>query len=97
EIEAMLTDVMFIRDGALILHVPTAEIPATYTQVLVRPDAIAAAAARGPIFTETRFGQTVMFFAGVPRQELESLGQASTPTLSDLFVALMTPPQEGAP
>ena len=61
----------------------------TGPQVLVDPDNVAAAQAFGPVYSETRFGQTVMIFDGVDRDELEPLGQVSTPTLSDLFVALM--------
>ena len=50
------------------------------------------ARAYGPVYEETRFGQTVMIFDGVDRAVLEPLGKLSTPTLSDLFVALMQRP-----
>ena len=33
-----------------------------------------------------------MIFDGVPREQLEPFGKISTPTLSDLFVALMQRP-----
>ena len=42
-----------------------------------------------PIYEETRFGQTAMVFDGVDRDTLAQFGEVSTPTLSDLFVALM--------
>ncbi len=90
EIEFMLTDLMFIRDGDLILHMQMETISERYAQVIVRPGSVDAAQALGPIFRETRFGQTVMVFAGVPKSALEPLGDVSTPTVSDLFVALMT-------
>jgi len=57
--------------------------------VMVRPDQLAEATALGPIFSETRFGQTAMVFDGVDRERLAKFGEISTPTLSDLFVALM--------
>ncbi len=89
EIASMLTDIMFLRDGEIVLDVPTDEVDAIYSQVSVTGDNIARAAALQPVFTEARFGQTVMIFENVAREKLDGLGQVSTPTISDLFVALM--------
>ena len=89
EIEFMLSDIMFIRDGEMILHMQMETVSTKFTQLVVDADNAAAAAALGPVFSETRFGQTVMVFDGVDRDRLEPLGKVSTPTLSDLFVALM--------
>lgn len=96
EIEAMFTDVMFIRDGALVLHMPMDKVGSTFTQVVVTNDQVTAATALSPIFSETRFGRTVMVFSGQPRERLAAFGEVSTPTISDLFVALMTPPAGAA-
>ncbi|MDC9823411.1 ABC transporter ATP-binding protein [Devosia sp. ZB163] len=93
EIEFMLSDIMFIRDGDLILHMQMETVSGKFAQVLVRPDNVAAASALNPIYSETRFGQTAMVFEGVDRDRLAQFGEVSTPTLSDLFVALM---QRGA-
>ena len=90
EIEFMLSDIMFIRDGALILHMPMEDVPARFTQLVVSPDKADAARALKPVFAETRFGQTVMVYDGADRAALEGLGSVTTPTLSDLFVALMS-------
>lgn len=89
EIEFMLTDIMFIRDGTMILHAPMETIPERFAQLVVAPDKIEAARALNPVFGETRFGQTVMVFDGADQQALAALGTVTTPTLSDLFVALM--------
>ncbi|UJQ93065.1 ABC transporter ATP-binding protein [Mariluticola halotolerans] len=89
EIASMLTDIMFLRDGEIVLDVPTDEVDAIYSQISVTGDNIARAAALQPVFTEARFGQTVMIFENVAREKLDGLGQISTPTISDLFVALM--------
>ena len=97
EIEFLLTDIMFIRDGSLILHKPMTEVGKTYQQLVIKPESKDAALALGPIFHETRFGQTVMVYAGLEKELLEPHGTVSTPTLSDLFVALMTPPEEQEP
>ena len=61
-----------------------------FAQVVVAPEKIATANALKPIFAETRFGQTVMVFDGANSDALIELGTVSTPTLSDLFVALMS-------
>lgn len=89
EIEFMLTDIMFMRDGALILDAPMADVGKRYLQLVASPDSIDVATSLDPVFTETRFGQTVMVYDGIDRERLEPLGAVSTPTLSDLFVALM--------
>jgi ABC-2 type transport system ATP-binding protein len=90
EIEFMLSDIMFIRDGALILHMPMDQVAERFAQLVVAPDQSATAMALKPVFAETRFGQTVMVFDGANRDALHALGQVTTPTLSDLFVALMS-------
>jgi ABC-2 type transport system ATP-binding protein len=89
EIEFMLSDIMFIRDGELVLHMQMETVSGKYAQLIVGPANLAAAEALGPIYSETRFGQTVMVFDGADREKLAELGEVSTPTLSDLFVALM--------
>jgi ABC-2 type transport system ATP-binding protein len=90
EIEFMLSDIMFIRDGELILHMPMDDVPQRFSQLVVTPDKAEAARALKPVFAETRFGQTVMVYDGTDQATLEALGTLSTPTLSDLFVALMS-------
>jgi ABC-2 type transport system ATP-binding protein len=90
EIEFMLSDIMFIRDGELVLHMQMETVSTKFAQLVVAdPDQVAAARAHNPIYAETRFGQTVMIFDGADRDALEAYGAVSTPTLSDLFVALM--------
>ncbi|WEK04027.1 MAG: ABC transporter ATP-binding protein [Candidatus Devosia phytovorans] len=93
EIEFMLSDIMFIRDGEMILHMQMETVNDKFTQLVVNdPDLQDAARRHGPVYEETRFGQTVMIFDGVDRVTLEPYGRLSTPTLSDLFVALMQRP-----
>src|SRR5690606_26282174 len=71
EIEFMLTDIMFIRDGSLILHMPMDKVSEKFTQLIVEDEAMQAEARRlDPVYEETRFGQTVMIFDGVERERL---------------------------
>ena len=89
EIEFLLSDIMFLNDGKIILDTPVDEISGRYTQVSVGKDLLEQAQNLDPIYSETRFDHTVMVFDNVPAENLEPLGQTSTPSLSDLFVALM--------
>jgi ABC-2 type transport system ATP-binding protein len=93
EIEFMLSDVMFIRDGSLILHMQMETVSEKFSQlVITAPEDADKARALAPVYEETRFGQTVFIYDGVDRALLEPLGRVSTPTISDLFVALMQRP-----
>lgn len=93
EIEFMLSDIMFIRDGALILHMQMETVSEKFSQLVIRdPEQASAARALQPVYEETRFGQTVFIYESVDRAQLEPLGRVSTPTMSDLFVALMQRP-----
>ncbi len=90
EIEFMLSDIMFIRDGDLVLHMQMETVSTKFTQLVIAdPANVDAARALDPIYAEARIGQTVMVFDGVDRDRLAAFGAVSTPTLSDLFVALM--------
>lgn len=89
EIESMLSDIMFIRDGDIVLDVPTDEVGNIYTQLVASGDDAEKAKKLEPIFTEERFGQTVMVFENVDAKKLSAFGDVSIPIISDLFVALM--------
>lgn len=89
EIEFMLTDLMFIRDGHLVLDSPMDEVGERYVQLSVAAGKVDDAKAFKPVYEETKFGQHIMIFDGVDHQKLSELGEISIPTVSDLFVALM--------
>ncbi|NCT71194.1 MAG: ABC transporter ATP-binding protein [Xanthomonadaceae bacterium] len=90
EIEHILTDVMFIRDGRIALTSQMEEVAERYTEVLVSGDAVDQARALKPIDERALpFGKTVLLFDGVPKGHLAALGETRTPGLADLFVAIM--------
>jgi len=89
EIEFMLSDIMFIRDGHLVVDSSMEEISERYAQLSVASGNIEAAKALNPVFEESKFGQNIMIFDGVDNDKLSALGEVSIPTVSDLFVALM--------
>ena len=95
EIEHILTDVMFIRDGKIVLNAPMDEVGARYTEVLVNADSLQAARALKPLDERSLpFGKTVMLFDstlsdGADPARLAEFGETRTPGLADLFVATM--------
>jgi ABC-2 type transport system ATP-binding protein len=90
EIEHILTDVMFIRDGKVVLDAAMEELGDRFTEVLVNADQADAARRLGPVDERSLpFGKTVMLFDGVPQATLSPLGEIRTPGLADLFVATM--------
>ena len=89
EIEHLLTDVMFIEQGSIALDTPVDQIGERYAQLIVRPDQLAAARSLAPFSERAVLGRTVLFYDGVPREQLAPLGELGTPSIADLFVARM--------
>lgn len=96
EIENLLTDVMFINHGRIVLNSAVEALPERFHQVVVGPDQLAAARALGPIHEREVFGRYGMTYDGRSAVELESLGELRTPSIADLFVAMMSKPAQGA-
>jgi ABC-2 type transport system ATP-binding protein len=89
EVEHVLTDVMFINHGRIVLDCSMEAFEARYREVMVHPEQVAAARALKPIHERQVFGRSVLIFDGLDRQQLITLGEVRTPSIADLFVALM--------
>jgi ABC-2 type transport system ATP-binding protein len=89
EVEHVLTDVMFIQRGRIVLASTMEAFEARYQEVMVHPEQVAAARALKPIHERQVFGRSVLIFAGIDRPQLAALGEVRTPSIADLFVALM--------
>ncbi len=57
--------------------------------MLVSADQVAAARALRPIYGRQVFSRTVMLFDRVAREQLRTFGEVRTPSIADLFVALI--------
>ena len=97
EIQNVLTDVMFIHRGRIVFGCSMAEFEAHYLEVTVNPEAAAVARALKPIHERDVLGRSVLLFYGVDRQQLAVLGDVRTPSIADLFVAVMDNQAEWAP
>jgi ABC-2 type transport system ATP-binding protein len=89
EIQDVLTDVMFINHGRIVLSFSMDEFESRYSQVMVNPDQVAAARALGPIYERQIFGRSVLLYDGADRAQVAALGEVRTPSIADLFVAVM--------
>jgi ABC-2 type transport system ATP-binding protein len=103
EIQNVLTDVMFIDRGRIVFSCSMEEFESRYVEVIVNPEQVAAARALKPMHERPALGRSVLLFdlAGdlgvdrganqkLDRQQLSALGEAHTPSLADLFVAVMS-------
>ncbi|HEX9162602.1 MAG TPA: ABC transporter ATP-binding protein [Thermoanaerobaculia bacterium] len=89
EIQDVLTDVMFINRGRIVLNRSMDDIESRYAQVMVHPERVAEARALRPIHERQVFGRSIFLFEGVDRQQLAPLGEVRTPSIADLFVAVV--------
>lgn len=89
EIENLLTDVVFIKNGKFCLETPMDDIPTHFTELRVTDDQVAQAESLRPIYSRSMLGGKVMIFENADRSYLSNLGEVKTPNLADLFVAKM--------
>jgi ABC-2 type transport system ATP-binding protein len=90
ELQHILTDLIFIDRGQILLNCSMEEFESRYAEVTVRPEQIAAARALKPIHERQVFGRTVLMFDRVQRAELLEFGEVHTPSIADLFIAVMS-------
>ena len=89
EVEHILTDLMFIRDGKIVLDADMDAIGERFIEVMVNGDRAEAARAMNPLDERQVFGKSIFLFDGVERSTLEAMGEVRRPSVSDLFVATM--------
>jgi ABC-2 type transport system ATP-binding protein len=89
EIQDVLTDLMFISHGRIILDCSMDEFASRYVEAMVLPEQVPAARALNPIHERQVFGRSILLFDHVDRSQLATLGEVRTPSIADLFVAVM--------
>jgi ABC-2 type transport system ATP-binding protein len=90
EVENLLTDVIFIDRGRIVLDTSLEDIATRYAAVAVTDDKVAAARGEKPFFERRTLGKTVLYFERPDLGKLAGLGDLSTPSVSDLFVAKLS-------
>jgi ABC-2 type transport system ATP-binding protein len=89
EVQDVLTDLMFIDRGRTVLECSMEEFESRYLEVMVRPEHLAEARALGPIHERQLFGRSILLFDGGNRRRLAAMGDVRTPSIADLFVAVV--------
>jgi len=89
EIEHILTDLIFIRDGKIVLDATMDQIGERFSEVMVNPDKADAARALKPMHERQIFGKSIFLFDGIDQKRLAELGELHKPSVADLFVATM--------
>src|ERR1700681_4867123 len=93
EVQHVLTDVMFINCGRIVLDCSMEEFESRYLEAMVQPEHLAAARALKPMHERQVFGRSILLFDHADRQQLagllSGLGEVRTPSIADLFVAVM--------
>src|SRR5580658_9171041 len=89
DVEHVITDLMFINRGRIVLNCSMEEFESRYLELTVRPEQVAAARAFKPIHERQVLGRSILVFDHADRQQLAALGDVRTPSIADLFVAVL--------
>jgi ABC-2 type transport system ATP-binding protein len=89
EIQHIVTDLMFINRGRVVLSYSMEEIESRFLELMVHPDQVVAARALKPIDERQVIGGSILMFEGADREQVATLGDARTPSIADLFVAVI--------
>jgi ABC-2 type transport system ATP-binding protein len=80
---------MFINRGRIVFACSMEEFESRYLEVMVHPEHVATARALKPMHERQVLGRSILLFDAVDRQQLAALGDVRTPSIADLFVAVM--------
>ncbi len=90
EVEHILSDVIFIREGRVILQESMEALTQRYQQVVFASEKEAAIRELvTPLQESTILGRHVFLVENADHEALAELGEVSTPSVADIFVALM--------
>lgn len=90
EIEHILSDAIFIREGRIVMNETMDDIAEKFLEVTAEADKADELRALNPISEESGFGRIQFIFEGISRDELKKYGEPKRVGLADLFVAKMT-------
>jgi ABC-2 type transport system ATP-binding protein len=89
EVQHVLTDLMFIHRGRIALSCSMEDFEARYLELTVLPAQLTAARALKPVHERQLLGRTILLFSGATREQLAAHGDVRTPSIADVFVAVM--------
>ncbi len=89
EIQHVLTDLVFVDRGRIVLACSMDEFESRYLEVTAHPGQAAAARALQPLHERQVLGRSIFLFDGADRGRLSALGDVRTPSIADVFVAVI--------
>ncbi|RLQ23868.1 ATP-binding cassette domain-containing protein [Seongchinamella sediminis] len=89
EVQHILTDVMFLNRGRLVLSRSMAEIEEQFVQLNAVGEAAVKAQGIPHLGAHSILGGKALIYEGIERASLAPLGDLRTPSVADLFVAMM--------
>ncbi|TDG14887.1 ABC transporter ATP-binding protein [Seongchinamella unica] len=89
EVQHILTDVMFLNRGKLVLSRSMAEIEEQFVQLNAVGEAAVKAQSIPHLGSHSILGGKALIYEGIERESLAPLGELRTPSVADLFVAMM--------
>jgi ABC-2 type transport system ATP-binding protein len=89
ELQHVLTDLMFMDRGRIVLDCSMEEIESRFAELTAHPGQTAAARALKPVYERELLGRSILLFDRVDRRQLAALGEVRTPSIADLFVAVV--------
>jgi ABC-2 type transport system ATP-binding protein len=89
DIQHVLTDLMFVNRGRIVLDCSMEEFESRYLEVMVHPEQVATARLLKPMHERRALGRSILLFDRADRQQLSPLGEVRTPSIAELFVAVM--------
>ena len=89
EVQHILTDVMFLNRGKKILQRSMLEIEEQFVQLNAVGDSAAKAQGIPHLGSQSILGGKAIIYEGIERESLAPLGELRTPSVADLFVAMM--------
>lgn len=90
EVEHILSDLIFIKDGRIALDCSMEKVQENFTELMVAPANAAAARELNPLNERELFGRHIFLYENADREQLKALGELHTPNVADLFVATMS-------
>jgi ABC-2 type transport system ATP-binding protein len=89
EVEHILSDLIFIKEGRIALNSTMDEVQERYVELMVAPDKAGVARELKPLYERELFGRHIFLYENSDRDQLKALGELHTPSVADLFVATM--------
>jgi ABC-2 type transport system ATP-binding protein len=89
DVQHVITDLIFVNRGRIVLNTSMEDFESRYVEVSVRPEQLPAVRALKPFHERQVIGRSLLLFDRPDRSQLAAFGELRTPSIADLFVAVI--------